>query len=700
MDLKVVGFPKKPMANVIDIAAHYFQSRGLTEEMLKVMNVEVMTLDALKRSKLNVPVNEVNGSMGFGAVGAVVFPVDGDSWMCRLLFDPNYQPSTPAPGDSVKKKPNKYLRPVGSTNCVYFPPHVTDWYSEGVEYDLFIVEGALNAVRLAAEGYHAIAIQGINNYHIQTKHTGIIPELERIVKATNPKTITYIPDSDTGDVEAKPVLYHAINSFLLVLLKLRKERSDTIYICRPPSNPDGTKNGADDYFHKVGHDEFRRLIRDERKRFADMPYLRAEREAVGRYILYEPKDIFLDTKIHEFIKPEHFNNNMKQFGLLDDLYSKRQMYYNQDRVRHDSTGLRRATHIGYKADQGDFYIEEDSGGRLIPYVNKFNPDDIPKPVKGSVAIFDDILLNICEGDQSLVDRIKVIAAFHAQFPDRTPKYALMLLGDQGCGKSLVATSFGLALSKRFSKCRVNLDSPYTDTYLGYAAREWEEVYASMGYEWYKSLVTQRDVEINTKFGYKWTQPNTCLHIFTVNQMKSIIQEGDRRTLIAGWGRKHNELLGIQFEKWVLPEYGGMGPNYLRHHLLYDIDASSYDTLDVTTKLKTGVIEASKTYRETICDLVKEQLSEMEGFELAHNALIEEVLRPHDVRLESFNKQFAMEFIPPCRPIISVGGNKIRFRAFRNHEKWRSETNTEEYLKQYAMSEAVLKKIQNGPGRKY
>ena len=134
----------------------------------------------------------------------------------------------------------------------------------------------------------------------------------------------------------------------------------------------------------------------------------------------------------------------------------------------------------------------------------------------------------------------------------------------------------------------------------------------------------------------------------------------------------------------------MGPNHFRYHLLNDIDCSTYDLLDVWTEMKDAVIEASKSFRSTVCDHVLDDLRQIEGLTCVPNVTLQFLLDAHKVPVISFLKEFRQVFIKPKKETVKIDGAVYRFSAFGDHEKWFKEEDTDEYRKQFKLSQQVLK----------
>jgi hypothetical protein len=162
-------------------------------------------------------------------------------------------------------------------------------------------------------------------------------------------------------------------------------------------------------------------------------------------------------------------------------------------------------------------------------------------------------------------------------------------------------------------------------------------------------------------------------------------------VIGGYAVSDNQRLGLEFERWI----NGPGPSYFRYHLLNDIDASGYDDLDTWTSIKAEVVYASKTYSGTVKDEVLATLNEIDGLELIYGGAIEHLLEPFNIKYANFVKSNAQYFVQPACEVVKIDGTLIRFRAFRNVNKWRNEKDTEKYRAQFKLAEKLLTKPKFG-----
>lgn len=681
MAFHVVTPEFKPL---ITLWQEYCEARGLTPDVLLPIGGELLDVDKAAR----ILGKGIYAFKEYGLQGAFVYALAPGAYQGRLLYAaPPDLAAPPRPGDQLKRhKVPKYYSPSGSPNRLYVPPHLTDWTEPSTTYPLLLVEGALNAARLASDGFHAVAVTGVYNFHIGKKDTPMIPELRALLTSKQAEQVIVMTDSDTASPEDNPDLWVAVNRILQEITKLRTDRRDTIYTCHPTPRPDGSKRGPDDYLHELGIDAFNRLLREQANRFTDDPYLRLEIEFLNRFIWDESAGKVFDCKTRQLILPAHADNIMATGGRVVDITSSRPKlttYSHKNLLT--APGCRIAQGMKYQPDTDEPFFPDHTTTPPRHFINKFHPDDVPPAIKGDVSIAYEMLKSLCRDSPSATNKILTIAARHAQEPALTPKYAILFTGEQRAGKSNFARLIGTSLSKRYHESRANLKVDFNANWRGYAAKEWAEFDKDMDEEWLKDLITGKYYEVNVKYGGQYTESNFTLNIFTCNGLQSKIQEGDGRFVIAGYARPDDKRLGLAFEEWVK----GPGPNHFRWHLLNEIDASQYDSMNVWTEYRDAVIEASSSYKSTVKDYILGDLNDIEGLECVPNTVLSEMLKPHGVNVISFMKLYGQYFMKPAREMVKIDGWPHRFRAFKNADRWRMEDNADAYHEQFKLAQKLI-----------
>ena len=664
-----------PVINALDLWKNYTEKRGLT---LKGMCPPAQLLPREEAAKLIG--KHLNGFM---PVAAFVFPANGNPDCPHLNSKIIYAPTAdiPRPTEALQKKKPKYLSQEGSPSYLYIPPCLTDWKNPDNKYDLHIVEGPLVAQKLAEEGIRAVGLNGIWNFRIKGKTSPTFPDLIELARCANVQSITILGDADVPD---RPDLQAGVNTLALELVKLRPERIDTLYTCFPPAAADGTKLGPDDYLQQQGPDEFLRLLREQRRRWDDHPYLQVERRWIERVIYNEHSGKFFDCSIRKEVERDHINMNMAPGSRVLDIQSSRGKIigYKSDQYLI-SPAARIAQGIRFQPDEPQEFFQGADGLR---YINKSRPEDFPVPIKGDVSIFYEVLKNLCKDSPSAEQKIVTACAKHAQQPVFAPiKHAILLTGEQRAGKSTMAKCIGYALSKRFSSVRVNLTDKFNAHWRGFACREWAELDKHMDGEWLKDLITAPTYTVRDMRVSPYDENNYTLNIFTANGMESKLQEGDERFVVAGYARRDDQRLGLEFERWV----DGPGPQNLRYHLLYEVDCSTYDTMGVWTELREAVINASKDYKQTVKDEIIFMIQNVPGLECLPNSTLEYLLESHKTNTISFIKANAQHFIKPLRESVKIDGQVVRFRAALNHDYWKTCDDRDKYVEQYNLAAKLL-----------
>lgn len=186
-----------------------------------------------------------------------------DSNLCIRYCDPKGQPYKDCKGGVyVIKRPfpttkPKFVAPTASGSRPYFSPLMPDGYLENINIPLVLIEGPVkvdSCYEHIPTGYCFVGLTGTWNtkdrrdekgtWH-QDHDTRILPEL-RAIPMNGRKTITLFD----SDIEDKPGVSNAAAD----IGNWTRQRGAKPHRCVMPSEPDGAKNGADDFLVRHGAD--------------------------------------------------------------------------------------------------------------------------------------------------------------------------------------------------------------------------------------------------------------------------------------------------------------------------------------------------------------------------------------------------------------------------------------------------------------
>jgi hypothetical protein len=156
-------------------------------------------------------------------------------------------------------KRQKYDWPYGAPSMLDVPPRcLPTLVDAGVP--LFITEGAKKADWLADHGYCALDTWGVHNWGKQTdperhSYQGIelLADWQPILGGLAGRLVYLVFDSDAG---SKPQVRQALRR----LANKLTEWDAQVHIVRLPNEPDGSKNGVDDFGVRYGADAFADVV--------------------------------------------------------------------------------------------------------------------------------------------------------------------------------------------------------------------------------------------------------------------------------------------------------------------------------------------------------------------------------------------------------------------------------------------------------
>ncbi|MFI5322874.1 MAG: DUF3854 domain-containing protein [Thermodesulfobacteriota bacterium] len=222
------------------------------------VNIPTWVHDDLQKSGLSLedfPVsllrneNELKEHLGFTIIdGTQILDVGG-----YLIGYPN------KPGYSRLKLKKaiggiKYLSKKGAGNHPYIPSQVESLLCKySPDKAVFITEGEKKAAKAALEGFPCIGLIGV--WGFKDKESDFLTEFDKYIWKYRKVYIIY-----DSDIVEKLSVRQAEMRLAIELIN----RGADVRSIRLPNEPDGTKNGLDDYLVRYGNEKFRELIESAR----------------------------------------------------------------------------------------------------------------------------------------------------------------------------------------------------------------------------------------------------------------------------------------------------------------------------------------------------------------------------------------------------------------------------------------------------
>jgi hypothetical protein len=120
-----------------------------------------------------------------------------------------------------------------------------------------------------------------------------------------------------------------------------------------------------------------------------------------------------------------------------------------------------------------------------------------------------------------------------------------------------------------------------------------------------------------------------------------------------------------------------------------------ESMDNRTELLGEIIEASQTRAEDYVDEILFSISDVDGLEILYNDLLVDMLNAFGFKgsIMSWRKTTPGVGSTALQTQgVRIDGRLQRFAVFKNHDKWKECTDTEEYRRQYALGKLVHEQI--------
>lgn len=321
------------------------------------------------------------------------------------------------------KKAPKYGQPIASGIRAYFTPLIPNWTDilSNPDEPVLITEGEKKATAAAIAGFPTIALGGVFNFMLGGSDA-LLPELEAGKWAR--KDVYIVFDSDA-----------ALNPNILaaearLVDELQRKRGARCYLVRLPQDGDA-KVGIDDYLLAHGAQGLVSLL----QKAPSLGALDAKVVALNKSCAWiERENLVYDIEAKMFIPKESFVVGSR-FSTLEHITAGGKQRSDPKRISVAKTWLthphaQRFSEILFRPSEGATVLG-DNGRQALNMWTGWEPHN--GNVKPFLELSAHLFQNMRPEDRDLP--LKLIA-YKAQNPQEKVPLALVLLGPQGCGKTL------------------------------------------------------------------------------------------------------------------------------------------------------------------------------------------------------------------------------------------------------------------------
>ena len=450
-------------------------------------------------------------------------------------------------------KVQRYAQPGGSGVHAYFPPaRGLSWADVAGDagHPLLIVEGEKKALAATLHGFACIGLGGVHNFY----NAGtFLPELERIAWKGRPVYICF--DSDAAH---NPQIQAAEAKFAT---ELSLHRGAALYLVRLPSLASGEKQGVDDYLLHEGPDRLDALLQAA-------PRLRKIDAAVialnAQVAWIEKEGAVYDLRSKELIQKSNFVNGSAYSALevlapSDRGTGVKRVSVAESWLKHPHA--QRYDYVEFRPESQNPVLHTEAGGLALNMWTGWNPapGDVTPFLELSTFLFHDL--------EEHADLPLKLLAYKAQNPGEKVPLALMLVGSQGCGKTL------------WGECVRDAFAPYSaevpPSALGMQFNGWIErtllvtinevrtEHIEKYTDVLRGLVSEKRRMLNEKFRPTRQINSYTQYILTANERGAgSFSADDRRMIVVSCPRKREQEFYSRVRDWKRNEGGRALLDYL------------------------------------------------------------------------------------------------------------------------------------------
>lgn len=455
-------------------------------------------------------------------------------------------------------KIQRYAQPGGSGVHAYFPlVRGLSWANVVADaaHPLLIVEGEKKALAATLHGFACVGLGGVYNFY---DSGAFLPELDRIAWKGRPVYICF--DSDAAH---NPQI-QAAEAKLAAELSLH--RGASLYLVRLPSAPSGDKWGVDDFLLHEGPDKLDALLgRAPRLRKIDAAVV-----ALNQHVAWiEKEGCVYDLRSKEFVQKGNFVNGSSYSALeivapTDKGTGVKRVSVAEAWLKHPHA--QRYDYVEFAPESANPVLHTEAGGLALNMWTGWSP------APGDVTPFLELSSFLFRDLEEHADLPLHLLAYKAQNPGAKIPLALVLVGQQGCGKSL------------WAECARDAFAPYTaevpNAALGMQFNGWTErtllaVINEASAETLqrhapalRALISDKRVMLNEKFRVARQINSYTQYIITSNDRGAgAYSADDRRMVVVSCPRKRESAFYTRVAAW---RHAGGGAALLDYLLGLDL----------------------------------------------------------------------------------------------------------------------------------
>lgn len=531
-------------------AVDYLSARGIAPEVAEaaglfdVPNAAKVYEDFRAAPALIIPYFDIRGE-------PVGFQRDGDDLaFCRVRYMGELPPQR------GRKKPMRYTQPADSGCRAYFPP--ADWWAQ-VAADptcaVMVTEGEIKALAVSQFVMPCIGLGGVSN---TIRDGQFLPELSEFVWEGREVYICF--DSDAVD---NP---NVLCAEARLVEEMQTKRGARCRLARLPHGEGGAKMGVDDFIAGEGVPAFEHLLSES----IDLHAREARVLELNRTCAWiDSEGMIYDLEDKAWIKKENFLVGGKYSAIKLIVPAGKGVAAKTVQVAKvwlTHMHAQRFAAAVFRPGEGDTVLNENSRACLNLWIGW---DERPGDVTPFLELSEFLFSRMEPEDRELLLKL---FAYKFQNPAEKIPLAAVLIGPQGCGKSLWARcireacgSHGVPLPSSAMHSEFN---DWQERSLVVTIDEAEEQDMLKARDMLKSMISEQRRHMNAKF--RAARPIETFYqiIITSNSRAAgAFTSDDRRMVVVDCPPKREPAFYDRVLHWL----AGGGARCLAHWLLhYDL----------------------------------------------------------------------------------------------------------------------------------